>query len=165
MGGIYHLQKIMPKPFSERFEISKSILTGEKDPSLRVEALWILADTLPEIPLNDSLRDEIAEILEFVLLNDENAVVKHEACYLIGENNLKSKISCLQHAAINDPSPLVRHESIEALGLMQEFGSENVIRKALEDSNPSVSQTAEIVLKQFERAKCIDQQKQLTITK
>ncbi len=155
MGGIFQLRVIMPKHISERFEICKSILTCEKDPSLRVESLWVLADTLPEIPLNEPIREKIAELLEFVLLNDQNAVVKHEACYLIGENNLTSKIYCLQHAAINDPSALVRHESIEALGLMQEFGSEKIIRKALEDSNPSVSQTAEIVLKQLERAKTI----------
>jgi HEAT repeat protein len=143
----------MNKPIDERIEHCMAILSENPDTSLKVEALWILADSFAEIPPNSPLREQIGKFLESVLGNDKSAVVKHEACYVIGENNLRKQIPKLQRAALDDQSELVRHEAIEALGLLQDFGSEPIIKKALNDPSLAVKETAEVVLKQLERAK------------
>ncbi|MGQ0771248.1 MAG: HEAT repeat domain-containing protein [Nitrososphaerota archaeon] len=153
MGGIFTLRSIMVKPIHERVSQCYTILKEDGDMSLRVEALWVLADSFAEIPSSDPLRDEIGRILEGTLANDPSAIVKHEACYVIGENNLRKQIRSLQNAALNDPSELVRHESVEALGLLQDFGSEMILKKAMSDPSVVVRETAEVVLKQLERAK------------
>jgi hypothetical protein len=88
---------------------------------LQGEAVWVLGATASELNLNDPLRDEIGDLLEFVLIHDNNDVVKHEAVFQIGESNLKKKISVLVNSALNDPSELVRHEAVEAFGLTQAF--------------------------------------------
>ena len=152
MGGRYVLRTILSKPIIERIDECIEILTNGKDESLRVEALWVIADTFSEISANDPLRKKIADSLEYVLQHDDNGVVKHEACYVIGENNLRDKIPALRHVIIHDSSDLVRHEAIEALGLLQEFDSRPLLQEALHDPSPAVHQTAAIVLKQLERA-------------
>jgi HEAT repeat protein len=143
----------MNKPVDERVEHCMAILEKSSDNSLKVEALWILADSFAEILPNSPQREQIGKFLESVLDNDKSAVVKHEACYVIGENNLRKQIPNLQRAALGDQSELVRHEAVEALGLLQDFGSEPIIKKALNDPSLAVKETAEVVLKQLERAK------------
>lgn len=150
MGGIYNLRSMLLKPFSERWKICSSIIQDEIDPSLRVEAIWVLGDSFHEISDTDKVK--IAELMETILKNDNNAIVKHEACFLIGENNLKEKIPLLRKMALESTSELVRHEAIEALGLLQDFESKATLQKALTDPNTAVKQTAEVVLKQLERA-------------
>jgi HEAT repeat protein len=61
-----------------------------------------------------------------VLIHDNNDVVKHEAVFQIGESNIKKKISVLVNSALNDKSELVRHEAVEALGLIQAFDQRHV---------------------------------------
>ena len=152
MGGRYVLRSILNNPIQERVEQCISILKNESDESLRVEALWVFADTFSELDFDNPLRKTIADTLEYVLMKDDNGVVKHEVCYLIGENNLRNKISVLREAIVHDPDPLVKHEAIEALGLLQDFKSIDVLKYSLDDPNPAVSQTAAIVLKQLSRA-------------
>jgi HEAT repeat protein len=86
-----------------------------------------------------------------VLIHDNNDVVKHEAVFQIGESNLKKKISVLANSALNDKSELVRHETVEALGLIQAFDQRHVLLKALNDKKDCVRQTAAFVLKQMDR--------------
>jgi HEAT repeat protein len=118
---------------------------------LRGEAVWVLGATASELNLNDPLRDEIGDLLEFVLIHDNNDVVKHKAVFQIGEYNLKKKISVLLNSALNDPSELVRHEAVEALGLIHAFDQRHVLLKALNDKKDCVRQTAAFVLKQLDR--------------
>lgn len=134
-------------------EVCKSIIKKEKDESLRGEAVWVLGATASELDLNDPLRDEIGDLLEFILIHDNNDVVKHEAVFQIGESNLKKKIYVLVNSALNDPSELVRHEAVEALGLIQAFDQRHVLLKALNDKKDCVRQTAAFVLKQLDRLK------------
>ena len=53
--------------------------------SLRGEAVWVLGATASELNVNDLLRDGIGDLLEFVLIHDNNDIVKHEAIFQIGE--------------------------------------------------------------------------------
>jgi len=47
--------------------------------------------------------------------NDENRVVKHEACYQIGARNMQKNIPALD-ADLHDKSVLTKHEALESLG-------------------------------------------------
>jgi deoxyhypusine monooxygenase len=102
---------------------------------------------------------EIADALEFVLLSDSNAVVKHEACFQIGEHNITSKIATLVEAALHDPSELVRHEAVEAMGLLQLFDHRESLKLAERDETESVRQTAIFVMKQLDRLEMARQSK------
>jgi HEAT repeat protein len=141
---------MLSEPFSERYKICSSIIQNEIDPSMRVEAIWVLGESFNEISESD--KKKVSELMDTILRNDDNDIVKHEACFLIGENNLREKIPLLRKMALESPSELVRHEAIEALGLLQDFESKTALKKALADPNTSVKQTAEVVLKQLERA-------------
>jgi hypothetical protein len=91
VGTVYEKRSILKIPVKERMEVCKSVIKKEKDESLRGEAVWVLGATASELNLNDPLRDEIGDLLEFVLIHDNNDVVKHEAVFQIGEYNLKKK--------------------------------------------------------------------------
>ena len=54
-------------------------------------------------------------------------------------------------SALYDPSELVRHESIEAIGLLEAIEAREDIKKALNDKNDAVRQTAQFVIKQLDR--------------
>jgi len=152
MGGIYKLRSMLNESLSKRYETCSSIIQNDVDPSLRVEAIWVLGESFNEITKDMEIKNNVENLMTHVLKNDPNDIVKHEVCFFIGENNIRSKIPLLREVALNDPSELVRHESIEALGLLQDFESKDTLIKALNDPNSAVKQTAEVVLKQLERA-------------
>ena len=151
LGIVYEQSILLKMPINERLKTCSSILHNEKDESLRGEAVWVLGTTAGELDHSDALRNEIGDLLEYVLVNDKNDVVKHEACFQLGEYGLKNKLSVLVNSALHDPSELVRHEAVEALGLIQAFDHRDVLLKALNDEKECVRQTAAFVLKQLER--------------
>jgi HEAT repeat protein len=148
---VYNQSSMLKIPVKERMEVCKSIIKKEKDESLRGEAVWVLGAIASELNLNDPLRDEIGDLLEFVLIHDNSDVVKHEAVFQIADSNLKKKIYVVVNSALNDPSELVRHEAVEALGLIAAFDQRHVLLKALNDKKDCVRQTAAFVLKQLDR--------------
>jgi HEAT repeat protein len=101
----------------------------------------------PDTPLFD----EVADLMAWVLKNDKNGVVKHEACYQIAARNMRKKIPNLVETALNDKSVIAKHEAIESLGLMRAFDSREIISKSLDDPNPEVRETAAFVMKRLER--------------
>lgn len=138
-------------PIRERLDVCTSIIKNEKDESLRGEAVWVIGKTANEVGHDDPVYNEIADLFEAVLKNDNNDVVKHEVCFQIGEHNMRKKIPVLVNSALSDPSELVRHEAIEALGLLKAFECRDALKKALQDPNFAVKQTAIFVLKQLDR--------------
>jgi len=155
MGIIYAESNLRKIPVQQRYEICHNILKMNNDESLRGESVWILGNLLEE-SLSNLLREKIEDLLEDVLKNDNNVVVKHEASFQIGEHNVTRKTQSLIEASLNDPSELVRHESIEAIGLMKAFEARETLKEALNDHNEAVRQTAQFVLKQFDRLEKID---------
>jgi HEAT repeat protein len=151
LGIIYAYSNLLKLPIQQRFDICSNILKTEPDESLRVEAIWVIGNMLEEQQLEDSLREKIEDLLADVLKNDENVVVKHEAGYQIGEHYVQRKLPALIESALTDPSELVRHESIEAIGLLEATAAKEDIKKALKDQNEAVRQTAQFVIKQLER--------------
>ena len=151
MGIIYEESSLLKIPAKERLNTCSSILKKDKDESLRCEAIWVVGKTANQYNDDKSIRNQVADLLEYVLKNDDNDIVKHEACFQLGEHKMREKVSALLGAAMNDPSEIVRHEATEALGLMQAFECRDAIKKILEDPNSGVRQTAILVLKQLDR--------------
>jgi HEAT repeat protein len=101
----------------------------------------------------DIIFDRISDIMAWVLENDDNNVVKHEACYQIAARNMRSKIPTLINSALNDKSGLTKHEALESLGLMRATEAIDLIKSVLEDPNDDVRQTAAFVIKRLDRMK------------
>lgn len=149
---VHDLRKMEPR---ERFNRCMEIIRNEKDESLRWDAVWLVGETAEEEGKNSSLFDQAADLMSWILENDENSVVKHEACYQIAMRKMHKKIPDLTNSALYDKSSLVQHEAIEALGLLEAFDSKELVSKSLESSNIDVRQTAEFVLRRLERVKNI----------
>ena len=101
--------------------------------------------------------NKVSDLMAWVLKNDKNGVIKHEACYQIAARNMRKNIPNLVEASLSNESVLTRHEALESLGLMRAFESEDLIKKALEDPSPDVRETAEFVLKRFKRLRNLGQ--------
>ncbi|MGI0082021.1 MAG: HEAT repeat domain-containing protein [Nitrosopumilaceae archaeon] len=144
----YDVRKLPPR---ERLEKCSSILKNEPDESMRWDAVWLAGEIAEIAGPHDPIFDEVADLMTWVLQNDDNGVVKHEACFQIAARNMRKKIPDLIHAVFNDKSGLVKHEALESLGLMRSYESQESIHKALNDKNPDVSKTAKFVLKRLKR--------------
>lgn len=138
-------------PNSKRFKTLKKILETSDDESLRVDAVWLTSEMVETIGQSNPLFDKIADLLVWVLQNDESAVVQHEAAFELGAKNMRKKIPDLIKSALHDKKVLVRHEAIEALGLIRSQEPRKALKKALEDSSEDVRETAIFVLKRLDR--------------
>ena len=138
-------------PEKDRFDLCESILKNEEDESKRLDAVWIVGELAEDASDKNKMRKRVADLLEWTLKNDTNGVVKHEASFQIAARDLRDKIPVLVNIALNDKSILSKHEAIESLGLMRAFEVEDLIKKALDDPSNDVKETAEFVLKRFQR--------------
>ena len=150
---VYDENDVRALPPKERFDECSRILKNENDESKRWDAVWLAGEIAEELGSEDPLFEEIANLMVWILKNDNNGVVKHEACFQIAARNMRKKIPDLIYSSLNDESGLVKHEAIEALGLMRAFEAEENIRPALNDPNPDVSETARFVFKRLNRFK------------
>lgn len=142
---------IRQMPDEDRFNLCESILKNEEDESKRWDAVWLVGELAEDINDENKMREKVADLLEWTLKNDTNGVVKHEASFQIAARDLRDKIPVLVDIALNDKSVLSKHEAIEALGLMRAFEVEDMINKAQSDPNSDVRETAEFVIKRFNR--------------
>ena len=145
--------KIRILPDEERFSTCEYILKNEADESKRWDAVWLIGELAENKNEGNPMFDKVAEIMGWVVKNDNNGVVKHEACYQIAARNMRKIIPILVDAALFDTSILTKHEALESLGLMRAFEVEDLIRKATEDPSIDVRETAEFILKRFDRMK------------
>jgi len=144
-------QNLRKLPVRERLDRCVSIMKTSNDESLRWDAVWLAGEVTETVDRDDPIFNEVADLMSWILQNDNNGVVKHEACYQIAARNMRKKIPDLIHTALHDKSTIAKHEAIESLGLMRAFESEDLISKALEDSSYEVRETAAFVLKRFKR--------------
>lgn len=136
----------------KRLSRCTSILKTEKDPSKRWDAVWIIGELAREIGQGE-LYDQAADLLVWVLENDDDGVVKHEVCYQISACNMREKIPDLLKAGLNNTNPLARHEALECLGFMEAFETINDMKKALTDPIDYVRETAICAIKRLNRMK------------
>ncbi len=146
----YNLRKLSDE---ERFSICEETLKNEKDESKRWDAVWLIGELAENKDENDPMFNKVSDVIEWVLNNDDNGVVKHEACFQVAARNMRQKIPVLVNTALHNKSILTQHEAIESLGLMRAFEAEPLIRKALNDPSSDVRETAEFVIKRFARIK------------
>jgi HEAT repeat protein len=111
----------------------------KKEPSLvlRVHAVCILADVGGE---------ESVPTLSDVLLHDTDPLVRHEAAFSLGQIGNAKGNEALSQAVVTDPDAIVRHEAAAALGSVGSSVSERVLRKALEDPDEMVRNSAKASL-------------------
>jgi HEAT repeat protein len=151
----YDLRELPPR---ERLDKIKEILKNEKeDESIRWDAVWLAGEIIDtaNLTLFDPMQAEIAEFMIWVLRNEKNGIVKHEAAFQIGLRNMRDKIPELYNTIENDESDVARHEAIEALGLMRVQTDEckKLLTRMSQSPNKAVSETAIFVLKRLERLK------------
>lgn len=138
-------------PPRERLDQCTSIIKNSNDESQRWDAVWLAGEIAEMADPKDPIFDEVADLMCWVMENDDNGVVKHEAAFQVAARNMRKKIPDLVHAALHDKSELMKHESLESLGLMRAFEAKDLILKALDDPSKDVQQTAAFVLKRFAR--------------
>lgn len=148
----YNMRNLPP---GQRFDKVKQVLKSgnERDESIRWDCIWLAGEITEAVGKDDPICTEIADLMVWVLNNDENGIVRHEAAFQIGLHNMRAKIPDLVNSILNDKSDLVKHEAIEALGLLRDHGSKETLIKMLEDKSAVVSETAAFVLKRLERLK------------
>ena len=147
--------RVREMPLEKRLEFCEPILKEEQDESKRWDAVWLAGEIAEIAGPEQPIFDKVADLMVWILQNDDNGVVKHEACFQIAARNMRNKIPDLVNSAFYDHSALVKHEAIESLGLMRAFEAEDEIRKAANDPSPDVSETARFVLKRLERMRNI----------
>jgi HEAT repeat protein len=126
---------------------------NERDESIRWDCIWLAGEITEAVSKDDPICTEIADLMVWVLNNDDNGIVRHESAFQIGLLNLRTKIPDLINSILYDKSDLVKHEAIEALGLLRDHGSRETLIKMLDDKGVAVSETAAFVLKRLERLK------------
>jgi len=150
---VYDENKLRDLSEEERIVICERIIKDDNDESKRWDAIWLLGEIAENKNQDDPMFEKVADIMEWTLRNDNNGVVKHEACYQIAGRNMRSKIPVLIDAALNDKSILVKHEAIESLGLMRATESIDLIRDLEVDPSIDVRETARFVIKRLNRLK------------
>ena len=141
-------------PLDERLIKCEEIIKHDKDESMRWDAVWLAGEIAASTNLGDPkkyLFDKVSILMAWVLKNDENGVVKHEACYQIAARNMRNNIPDLVHASLHDTSILTRHEALESLALMRATEVVGIIKNCSSDSSIDVRETANFVLKRLKR--------------
>lgn len=148
----YNMRSLPPRRRLDKvIQVLKS--GNERDESIRWDCIWLAGEITEIVRKDDPIYNEIADLMVWVLNNDDNGIVRHEAAFQIGLHNMRAKIPDLVNSILNDRSNLVKHEAIEALGLLRDHGSKETLIKMLEDKGEAVSETAAFVLKRLERLK------------
>jgi len=150
---VFDEEKLRELPDMQRFSVCEQTLKTEKDESKRWDAVWLIGELAEDKKIGDPLFEKVSDVIEWVIKNDDNGVVKHEACFQVAARNMRQKIHVLVDAALHDKSILTKHEAIESLGLMRAFEAEELIKEALNDPSIDVRETAEFVLKRLDRLK------------
>ena len=148
---IYDENKLRELTDEQRLLTCECIIKNDDDESKRWDAVWLIGELAENKDSDDPMFIKAADLMEWVLKNDNNGVVKHEACYQIAGRNMRTKIPALVESALNDNSILTKHEAIESLGLMRAFEAIDLIRDAEIDPSIDVRETARFVIKRLTR--------------
>lgn len=146
----YQVREI--NPLNKRFEKIKSWYhENPDDESIRWDCVWLAGEIWDKV--TKQFQAKIADFIVWILINDDNGVVKHEAAFQIGVRNMRDRIEYLVMTINEDTDTLTRHEAIEALGLMRCHEQKHWLEDWAGDKDEAISQTAKFVLKRLERLK------------
>jgi deoxyhypusine monooxygenase len=149
----YQIRKLPPR---ERLDFLKQILTNNTDEaSTRWDCVWLAGEIADELPSDVQIRQEIADLMVWVLKNDENDIVSHEAAFQIGLRNMVDKMSDLLDAALHHKGVITRHEAIEGLCLARRHEYRNTIESIAHDKTEPepVRVTAAFVVERLDKLK------------
>ncbi len=94
--------------------------------------------------------EDKVQYISKVLKNDLNELVRHEAAFSLGQMGYSSGIEALEDATKNDSSMFVRHEAAIALGVIGSKDAITTLRKALDDPDKPVVESAVVALSNIE---------------
>lgn len=101
----------------------------------------------------DRQHAEFAEnILAWLLMNDDNLVVRHEAAFILGQLYKRGEIigsiafQTLLESVQRDASVVVRHEAAESLGWFSHPDAIQALKEIAEDPNAEIAVTAKLGL-------------------
>ncbi len=137
-------------PPGKRLERCAYIIKNDPDESKRWDAVYLAGEIAEDAPA-DPIFDDVADLMSWVLENDDNGIIKHEACFQIAARDMRKKIPVMIKTALNDRSGIAKHEALECLALMRAVESKEAIRPALDDPIPYVSETAAFAIKRLDR--------------
>ena len=138
-------------PARKRLDRCTYIIKNEGDVSKRWDAVYLAGEIAEVTSPGTPIFDEVADLMSWILQNEINCVIKHEACFQIAARNMRKKIPDMIDTALNDKSGVAKHEALECLALMRAFESREAMIKALDDPIPYVSETAAFALKRLDR--------------
>ena len=96
----------------------------------------------------------VVDSLMKALAKDPNAVIRHDAAFILGERKVKQAHKLLCKMALKDKSPLVRHEATESLvDLPFTDEAKKTLNILLKDNIKEARETAQIVLGLHESSK------------
>lgn len=99
-----------------------------------------------------ALSQFVEKVLVRVLMHDHNAIVRHEAAFVLGRLHANGVIlgnfalDALCKSARRDPSIVVRHEAAESLGYFADLAAMDALLQLMRDNNADLSATAELAL-------------------
>lgn len=97
--------------------------------------------------------EEMVEPLCKVLKEDESPLTRHEAAFTLGQLGFRSAVPALVESMLKDPSPIVRHESAVALSSIGDDAIISDLKKAVEDEDEDVRNSALIAYEYLEYVK------------
>ena len=128
------LMKAMEEEFGRgRPDYFLRVIEEEQSLVLRLHAVCILAQVGGQ---------ESVPTLAYVLPNDSDPLVRHEAPFSLGEIGYASAAPPLERAHQSDPDPIVRHEAAVALGSIRSQTSRTALQGALADGDEIVRNSA-----------------------
>lgn len=138
-------------PIEKRIKELEKIAKTSQDESERWDCVWLAGEIAEDVNLKGPLFERVADLEAWIMKNDPNSIVRHEACYQIAGRNMRQKIPDLVDSGLHDQSALVRHEAIECLAIMRAYETRPDVEKALNDPNEYVKETAKFVLRRLDR--------------
>ena len=90
--------------------------------------------------------DEAVEAIGKALLQDDSALMRHEAAYVLGQVQSPHAVPVLERALFHDPHVMVRHEAAEALGNIRDDRVIPILRAGLDDGAVEVRESCVVAL-------------------
>lgn len=90
--------------------------------------------------------DRAVEAIARALLEDESALLRHEAAYVLGQVQSPHAVPFLERSLFGDDHVMVRHEAAEALGNIMDDRCIALLERGLEDPDIEVVESCEVAL-------------------